>query len=102
MCSHSSTESEIAALEVAMRTEGLPLMSLWGSVMAALGTTPISELRQKPRMVARGHPDPNNDRLLLNTNVVIAEDNNAVIRILDNGRATSLKYVKRTQRVSVE
>eukprot|EP00959_Pyramimonas_sp_CCMP1952_P391299 8200234-Pyramimonas_sp.AAC.1 len=33
--SHSSTESEIVALDTALRTEGLPLSSLWEAAVCA-------------------------------------------------------------------
>eukprot|EP00959_Pyramimonas_sp_CCMP1952_P261481 5467123-Pyramimonas_sp.AAC.1 len=36
--SHSSTESEIVALDSALRLEGLPLLSFWEAVVEVAGT----------------------------------------------------------------
>ena len=37
---HSSTESEIIALEEAVRTEGLPILTFWETVVAILSRQP--------------------------------------------------------------
>ena len=37
---HSSTESEIIALEEAVRTEGLPILTFWETVIAILSNQP--------------------------------------------------------------
>ena len=39
---HSSTESEIIALEEAVRTEGLPILTFWETVVAILSSQPAA------------------------------------------------------------
>ena len=39
---HSSTESEIIALEEAVRTEGLPILTFWETVVAILFSQPVT------------------------------------------------------------
>jgi hypothetical protein len=69
--SHSTSEAEIAAADQAVRTEGLPAMSLWD----ILKGTPI-RLR-------------------------FMEDNTATIRIIEQGRSQALRYLARTHRVNI-
>ena len=38
--SHSSTEAEIVALDVALRTEGLPMLTLWESTLRVMSPGP--------------------------------------------------------------
>ena len=42
--SHSSIESEIIALEEAVRIEGLPILSFWETVVAILSSRPAIAL----------------------------------------------------------
>jgi hypothetical protein len=69
--SHSTSEAEIAAADQAVRTEGLPAMTLWD--------------------VLKGKP----------VNLRFMEDNTATIRIIEQGRSQALRYLARTHRVHI-
>ena len=46
--SHSSTESEIISAELGLRTEALPLLTLWGLVVEVMhGETPKDSTRSR-------------------------------------------------------
>ena len=97
MCvSHSSTESEIVALDTGLRKEGIPVLALWDVVIdtliaaASKSGGPRKGTRASPPTPVVGStrstwtdivnarpwvPDPR-----LRTKLVIAEDNDAVIR----------------------
>lgn len=69
--SHSSTESEIIAAEIALRTEGLPMMSLVDYV-----------LKRPIRMN-------------------FYEDNQSAIKIIETGYSQQMRHVARTHRVDI-
>jgi hypothetical protein len=78
--SHSSTESEIVALDFALRSEGLPLLTL----MQFLAD---SDSPSNPNHVPR---------------MVVLEDNEAVIKIVLKRRSMALRHVLRTHRISID
>ena len=69
--SHSTTEAEIVAADFGLRTEGIPAVSLWETL---LGRTP--ELR-------------------------LAEDNQATLRIIKSGKNPQMRYLSRTHKVNL-
>ncbi len=164
--SHSSTESEIVALEEAVRSEGLPTLTFWEHVVMLLGkpntqtartTTTVVEpqsntlaptggLRNtvpsfetfmaqklcdyKQLLEKEGQPDAaaRMERAIAHVstidigahafdaikhffdtrsdfpmvNLIVAEDNEAVIKILAKGRSGKLRHVPRTHRVNID
>ena len=50
--SHSSTESEIVALEIALRTEALPLVALWDVICDVF----MDAFPTQPRKLSKGDP----------------------------------------------
>ena len=69
--SHSSTESEIVAADVALRTVGLPALNLWDTLFGR------------------------------EVKCVFHEDNEAMIRVCKSGRNPTMRHLGRTHRVSV-
>ena len=69
--SHSTPEAEIVAFDMAVRSEGLPALDFWETV-----------LQRKVRMRA-------------------LEDNQATMRIIQTGKNPALRHLNRTHRVSV-
>ena len=69
--SHSTPEAEIVAADLAIRTEGLPALQLWDTVL------------ERP------------------TKLVFQEDNQATIQILKTQKNPTLRHLNRTHRVNV-
>ena len=113
--SHSSTESEIIALDMGLRLDGLPSLTLWDLILNTLD--PIG---WKPRPFdARADVNsllPEETQELLNVDFVpcnvaeiserakllIMEDNDAVIKMCMKVRAPTMRHVQRTQRIDVD
>ena len=70
--SHSTPEAELVAANLAVRTEGLPALDLWGTVTGRDITLDFKE------------------------------DNQAAIQIIKNGRNPTLRHVNRTHRVNAD
>ena len=112
--SHSSTESEIVAAEQGIRMEGLQALAFWELVTellrtdkpdtaetqvakpSALELNPYSESFNPGKYFAytrkKGHT----------TVLVIAEDNEAVIKIIKKARSMALRHLPRTHRIDVQ
>ncbi len=69
--SHSTVEAEIIAADHAIRTAGLPALTLWETIL---------------------------DRSIF---LDVYQDNQATARIMSSGRAPTLRHIKRTHQVSV-
>ena len=69
--SHSTPEAELVALDFALRTEGIPALSLWSHVL------------RRPIMLT------------------IQEDNQATLKILESGKSQALRHVGRVHDVSL-
>ena len=115
--SHSSTESEIVAAEYAVRTEGLQILTFWEHVVHMYNrkrdgpprppqSTPT---KGEPRLITDGSDLDFNPRRYhaytrpanLVTELIIAEDNEAVIKIIRKCRSTALRHLPRTHRIDV-
>ena len=70
--SHSTTESEIVAADMALRTIGIPALELWSVVL--------------------DRPD---------LRITFHEDNQAMIKVMESGRNPTMRHVGRTHRVSI-
>ena len=111
--SHSSTESEIAAAEQGIRTEGVQALAFWELVTELLGTDPAQKV-EKPTAIRY--------KLVLNpyselfdpakyfaytrkpeqkTCLIIAEDNEAVIKLVKKARSMALRHLPRTRRIDL-
>ena len=123
--SHSSTESEIVALDTALRVEGLPVLGFWDVVVEVMSGTWAGRGLRTPTSLPHTEPDspgqaytsyvnhvldrrldPGDDsrerrRPRPSTQLILAEDNEAVIKIVAKGRSGALRHVPRSHRISI-
>jgi hypothetical protein len=113
--SHSSTESEIVAAEHAVRTEGLQALAFWEEVVSLLGTNQKEVRKSKetcgqPNSLELNPYSANSQpgkyfaytrRKDTVTDLIIAEDNEAVIKIVKKARSLALRHLPRTHRIDV-
>ncbi len=112
--SHSSTESEIVAAELAVRTEGLQILTFWNTVTklfseqqlvrdphakrprpAALDVNPHAEEFDAGKYFAYTQADK------LCTDLIVVEDNEAVIKLVRKARSMALRHLPRTHRIDL-
>ena len=111
--SHSSTESEIVAAEQGIRTEGLQALTFWELVTELLSTDPVkkAETRHAPPKSCELNPYSQNfdpakyfaytRRPEQKTVLIIAEDNEAVIKLVKKARSMALRHLPRTHRIDL-
>ena len=110
--SHSSTESEIVAAEQAIRTEGLQALAFWELVTELLGTQPQKAETHTilPKACEinpySGRFDPAKyfaytRKPEQTTRLIIAEDNEAVIKLVKKARSMALRHLPRTHRIDL-
>ena len=119
--SHSSTRSEIIAMDAGLRLDGIPALDLWNLIVLVLGNTTQNHDRTG-RPVVCPHPKHwrKQSRRVINdldnvdlvpSNVhsshqeallYVFEDNEAVIKMIVKGRSPTMKHVSRTHRVSLD
>jgi hypothetical protein len=112
--SHSSTESEIVAAEQGIRTEGLQVLASWELVTELLGTAPskVAETQSGRPKDLEMNPYSENfnpGKYFAYTRkpghatvLIIAEDNEAVIKIIKKARSMALRHLPRTHRIDVQ
>ena len=113
--SHSSTEAEIIALDMGLRLDGMPAMTLWDLIINTL--EPIEQIQaQQSAQTELMTTLPAETQELLNvdfvpTNVpelsdrcklIIMEDNDAVIKMCVKVRAPTMRHMQRTHRIDVD
>ena len=115
--SHSSTESEIISLDTGLRLDGLLALELWDLVVSVLGNVSrVSDRSGQPECDIHKHHkshkkiDVMKDIDAFPSNVQSArqeallyvfEDNDAVIKMIINGRSPTMRHVSRTHRVAL-
>ena len=124
--SHSSTESEIISLDAGLRIDGIPALDLWDLIVAVLhgNTYQSNQERGNPctnllcaaphklpmRKKSHGMIDPDNvDCISSNVQsshqealLYVFEDNEAVIKMIIEGRSPTMRHVSRTHRVALD
>ena len=121
--SHGSTESEVISSDAGLRMDGLLALDLWDVVMEALCSTNNTHQACGNRCETGGvnhetRPKQSKRRteMLLNVDNVPAnahssqgksqlcvfEDNEAVIKMIIEGRSPTVRHVARTHRVAVD
>ena len=116
--SHSSTESEIISLNTGLRLDGLLALELWDLTVSVLGNVSrVSDRSGKPendahkRQKSHSKIDVVKDIDLVPSNVQSAnreallygfEDNEAVIKMVMEGRSPTMRHVSRTHRVALD
>ena len=104
--SHSTTEAEIIALDASIRCEGIPMIMLWDCIKevfsgkAARGN--LGSQTTMPNVHPVDYVPTNVVELPRKTKLLVMEDNEAVIAITINGRASNLRYLNRTHRVDMD
>ena len=120
--SHSSTESEIISLDAGLRLDGIPALDLWDLIVLVLGNTTQNHDRTGQPVVGSNtsHAPSQQSRRMFNvlnnvdrvpSNVqfshqeallCVFEDNEAVIKMIINGRSPTMRHVSRTHRVALD
>jgi len=112
--SHSSTESEIVAAEQGIRMEGLQALAFWELVTELLGTQPTQPAETQKVVPKSIETDPYSEQFdpgkyfaytrkpRQTTVLIIAEDNEAVIKIVKKARSMALRHLPRTHRIDVQ
>ena len=118
--SHSSSEAEIIALEAALRAEGIPALMLWDLVIdvfhpqmgvretnaSVVGESSFQAFQQRASVIDHlvdvdSIPVSQHNPKCL-SELVILEDNEAVIKMTIKGRSTAMRHVQRTHRVNLD
>ena len=115
--SHCSTESEIISLDARLRLDGIPALKLWDLVVSVLGNmTQTNERTERPVVTKRSQKSQRKINVLNNIDCVpsnvqsshqeallyVFEDNEAVIKMIINGKSTTNRHVSRTHRVALD
>ena len=107
--SHSSTEAEIITLDMGLRTEGMPQITLWEEIIRVMCRVSRPKTVRKPTFngmydilanvdyVPTTLPDPTDLARL-----VVMEDNDAVIKMIIKGRTNKFRHVPRTHRIDLD
>ena len=114
--SHGSTESEIISLDAGLRFDRIPTLDLWNLSVSVLGNTTQNHDRTGQPVLGRdaSHEPGQQSRGMFNVlnNVdrvpssvhfshqeallFVFEDNEAVIKMMTNGRSPTMRHVSRT------
>ena len=115
--SHSSTESEIISLDTGFRLDGLPALELWDLIVSVFGSViQTSDKTERPVDVKRSQKSQGKINVLQNIDSVpsnvqssrqeallyVFEDNEAVIKMIIEGRSPTMRHVSRTHRVALD
>ena len=116
--SHSSTESEIISLDTGLRLDGLLALELWDLIVSVFGSvSQVSDRSGQPDNDVKKHHKPQ-ERINVMENIdsfpsnvqssrqeallYVLEDNEAVIKMIIEGRSPAMRHVSRTHRVALD
>ena len=116
--SHSSTESEIISLDTGLRLDGLSALELWDLIVSVLGNVSrVSDRSGQPECdIHKHHKSQEKINAMENIDSVpsnvqcsrpetllyVFEDNEAVIKMIIEGRSPTMRHVSRTHRVALD
>ena len=116
--SHSSTESEIISLDTGLRLDNLPALKLWDLIVSILGNVsrvsdrsgqPDSDVHKHHKSQRKIDVMEDTDSVLSNVQsasrealLYVFEDNEAVIKMIIEGRSPTMRHVSRTHRVALD
>ena len=119
--SQSSTESEVISLDAGLRLDGIPALDLWDLIVVVLGNTTQNHDRTVKPVVCRdkSHVQGQSQgmfNVLSNVDCVpsnvqfshqealmyVFEDNEAVIKMIIEGRSPTMRHVSRPHRVALD
>ena len=115
--SHSSAEAEVISLDAGLRLEGIPILDLWDLVISVFD--PTNNISTRPKKSQELIPAPlytTLENILTNVDyvppslpkpneraqLVILEDNDAVIKMCIKQRSPNLRHVARVHRVDLD
>ncbi len=93
--SHSTTEAEMIAAEMALREEGLPMSTLWDILLDM-----FSSCEGKPSL--RKQNQNNTEQQQQMSSLFYFGDNQATLKIIKSGRTQKLRHVARTHRINID
>ena len=116
---HSSTEAEIISLDTGLRLDGLLALELWDLIVSVFGS--VSQISDRTGRlvnidVQRNQKSQGKINVMENIDFVpsnvqssrqeallyVFEDNEAVIKMIINGRSPTMRHVSRTHRVALD
>ena len=115
--SHSSTEFEIISLDTGLRLDGLPAQELWDLIVSVFGSViQTSDRTERPVDIERNQKSQGKINVMENIDSVpsnvqssrqeallyVFEDNEAVIKMIIEGRSPTMRHVSRTHRVALD
>ena len=116
--SHSSTESEIISLDTGLRLDGLPALELWDLIVSVLGNVsrvsdrsgqPGNDVHKHHKSQKKINVTENIDSVPSNVQsarqealLYVFEDNEAVIKMIIEGRSPTMRHISRTHRVALD
>jgi len=106
--SHSSTEAEFISLESFLREQAIPMLSLWDIVMELYGNPVAPSTLPPGKHTSPGEGRPSQDapvdttKPLRSLRLIVLEGNEAVKKILQNGRTLAFRHVSKTHRVNLD
>ena len=117
--SHSSSEAEIISLETTLRMEALPALELWDTIIDVFEPTAPLPFAKEQRLYAHTPENlihqvdgpanafdvdwiPTNTKASPHrTQLLILEDNEAVIKMAIKGRSMLMRHISRTHRIDL-
>ena len=115
--SHSSTESDIISWDTGLRLDGLPSLELWDLIVSVFGSVSlISDRTGRPVNDVKHQKSQGKVNVMENIDSVpsnvqssrqealsyVFEDNEAVIKMIIEGRSPTMRHVSRTHRVALD
>ena len=107
--SHSSTEAEIIALDMGLRMQGSPTLELWEEILAVMTRQERKATSRIPTIHGMYDICANIDFVPCTLpgptclgELVVLEDNDAVIKRIMKGRTNRVRHVPRTHRIDLD
>ena len=115
--SHSATESEIISLDAGLRLDGIPALDLWDLIVSDFRSmSQTTERTWRPVVTERSQKSQGKINVFNSIDCVpsnvqfshqeallyVFEDNEAVIKMIVQGRSPTMRHVSRTHRVALD
>jgi hypothetical protein len=107
--SHSSTEAEIISLDMGLRMQGTPTLELWDEIISVMTRIERKPVVRTPTLNGMYDICANIDFVPTTLpgpsglgELVVLEDNDAVIKMIMKGRTNRMRHVPRTHRIDLD
>ena len=116
--SRRSTESEIISLDTGLKLDGLPALELWDLIVSVFGSVshgsdgsgkPVNDVHKHHKSHKKINVMKDIDSVPSNVQssrqealLYVFEDNEAVIKMIIEGRSPTMRHVSRTHRVALD